>query len=49
MEYKVCIVGICLEHVLEFKYLGCVLDKSGTEEAEYSKKVAGSIRSLVIG
>ena len=37
----------------EFKYLECVLDESGTDEAEYSRKVAswrrvaGSIRSLV--
>ena len=44
---------IRLEHVSEFKYLGCVLDESGTDEAENSKKVAsgrrvaGAIRSLV--
>ena len=30
---------------LEFKYLGCVLDQSGTDGAECSRKVA--IRSLV--
>ena len=36
----------------EFKYLGCILDKSGTDEAEYrrkvtsGRKVAGAIRSL---
>ena len=41
-----------LEHVVEFKYFGCVLDKSGTDEAECSRKVvsgrrvAGAIRSL---
>ena len=45
--------GFCLEHVSEFKYLGCVLDESGTDGAEYSRKVAsgrrvaGAIRSLV--
>ena len=45
--------GICLEHVSEFKYLGWVLDKSGTDETECSRKVesgsriAGVIRSLV--
>ena len=45
--------GIHLEHVLEFKYLGVVLDKSGTTGAECSfkvlngKRVAGAIRSLV--
>ena len=42
-----------LEHVLEFKYLGCFLDKSDTDGAECSRKVAserrvvGVIRSLV--
>ena len=42
-----------LEHVLEFKYLGCVLDESGTYEVACSRKVpigrrvAGAIRSLV--
>ena len=39
--------GIRLEHILEFKYLGCVLDKLGTDEAECSRKVASAIRSLV--
>ena len=44
---------IRLEHVSEFKYLGCVLDKPGTYEAECSRKVArrrrvaGTISSLV--
>ena len=38
---------------MEFKYLGCVLDESGTNGAEYNRKeasgrrVAGAIRSLV--
>ena len=38
----------------EFKYFGCVLDESGTDGAECSKKVASgrrvadAIRSLVI-
>ena len=42
-----------LEHVSEFKYLRCVLDKSGTDKGERSKKlvsgrmVAGAISSLV--
>ena len=45
--------GIRLEHVSEFKYLGCVLDESGTDGAKCSRKVAsrrmvaGAIRSLV--
>ena len=42
-----------LEHVLEFKYLGCGLDESGTDGTKCSRKVAsgrlvaGAIRSLV--
>ena len=42
-----------LEHVSEFKYLGCILDGSGTYEKECSRKMAngsrvvGSIWSLV--
>ena len=54
MECEVCVDGIRLEHVSEFKYLGCVLDESGTDDAECSRKVAsgrtvaGAIRSLVI-
>ena len=44
LEYEVCV-----EHVSEFIYLGCVLDASGTDEAECNRKVAsaGAIRSLV--
>ena len=44
---------IRLENFSKFKYLGCVLDESGTDEEEYSRKVAsgrrvaGAIRSLV--
>ena len=44
---------ILLEHVSEFKYLGRVLNKSGTDVAECSRKVlserrvAGAVRSLV--
>ena len=53
LEWEVCVNGIRLEHASEFKYLGCVLDESGTDEAECSRKlvsgrrVAGTIRSLV--
>ena len=42
-----------MENVFEFKYLGCVLDESGIDGAECSKKVvsgrrvADAIRSLV--
>ena len=53
LECEVCIDGLCLEHISELKYSGCVLDKSGTDEAELSRKVtsgmkvAVAIRSLV--
>ena len=53
LECEVCVGGIRLEHVSEFKYLGCVLNESGTDETECSRKVAsgrrvaGAIRSLV--
>ena len=53
LESEVCIDGIRLEHVSEFKYLGYVLDGSGTYEAEFSRpvaivrRVAVDIRSLV--
>ena len=52
LECEVHVDGIRLENVSEFKYLGCVLDESGTDGAECSKKVAsgrrvaGAIRSL---
>ena len=53
LECEVYVDGINLEHVSEFKYLRCVLNESGTDEAECSRKmpswrrVAGAIRSLV--
>ena len=34
LECEVCIDRIRLEHVSEFKCLGCVLDESGTDGAE---------------
>ena len=33
--------GIHLEYVLEFKYLGSFLDKSGTDVAECNRQVEG--------
>ena len=50
---EVYVDGIHLLPVSEFKYLVCVLDESGKDEAECSRKVvswrrvAGAIRSLV--
>ena len=54
LEYDVCVDEIQLEHMLELKYLGSVLDESGTDEAEClnrkmvsGRRVADAIRSLV--
>ena len=53
LECEIHVDGIRLEHVSEFKYLGCILDESGTDGAECSRKltsgmrVADPIRSLV--
>ena len=53
-QCEVYVYGISLEHVLKFKYLGCVLDESGTDGAKCSRKVVsgrrvpGAIRSLFI-
>ena len=53
LDYEVCVDWILLENVSKFKKLGCVLDESGTDETECSRKlasgrrVAGAIRSLV--
>ena len=52
-ECEVYVDRIRLEHVSKLKYLGCVLDESGTDGGECSRKmasgrrVAGAIRSLV--
>ena len=52
LECEVYIDGIRLEQGSEFKYLGCVLDESGTDRKNYSRKMAsvrrveGAIRSL---
>ena len=51
LKCEVHVDGIHLEYVSEFKYLVCVLDKSGTDGEECSvgrrRRVAGPIRSLV--
>ena len=44
LECEVCVDGICLEHVSEFEYVGCVLDETGTDEAECSRKVESGRR-----
>ena len=50
IECEVYIDWIPLEHVSEFKYLGCVLDESGTDEAKYSRKVvSGNKVQMVLG
>ena len=53
MKSEVDVDGIRLEHVSEFKYLGCLLDEAGTDGAECSwkvaskRRVAGDIRPLI--
>ena len=53
LDCEVHVDGIHLEYISEFKYLGCVLDKSATDGAECKRKmasgrrVAGAITSLV--
>ena len=52
LDWEVSADGVKLENVSEFKYLGCVLNESGTYESECSRKVvsgrrvAGAIRTL---
>ena len=54
LECEVHVDGICLEHVLKFKYLGCILDELGTDWAECSRnvvsgrRVAGAIKSGLV-
>ena len=52
LECEVYVAGVCIEHILEFKYLGCGLDEAGTNGAGSRnvtsvRMVAGAIRSLV--
>ena len=39
---------IRLEYVSEFKYLGCILNESGTDGAECSRKVESGRRGLQV-
>ena len=54
LECEIRVIGMQLEHASEFKYLGCVLNESSTDEAECRRKLAkgkrvgGAIRSLVL-
>ena len=53
LEWEIHVDGMQLEHMSEFKYLGCALDESGTDEAECrrkaarGRKVGGTIKSMV--
>ena len=47
LECEVYVDGTRLEHVSEFKYLGCLLDKSGTEGAECSRKATSGRRVTI--
>ena len=38
LDCEVSVNVVHLERVSEFKFLGCVVDKSGTDEAECSRK-----------
>ena len=42
---EILVEGTRLEHVSEFKYLGCVLDELFTDEVECYRKVTAAIRS----
>ena len=44
LKYEVCVDRLRLEHVSKFKYLGCVLDESGADEAECSRKMESGRR-----
>ena len=44
LECEVCVDGMQLEHVSEFKYLGCVLDETSTNESKCRRKVASMRR-----
>ena len=53
LELRVSVDRVRLKHISEFKYLGYVLEESGTDEVECCRKVgsgrriAGAIRSIV--
>ena len=53
LEFEVHVDRTRLEHISVFKYLGCILDKSGTDGAKCSRMVAsgrrvvGAMRYLV--
>ena len=56
LDCAVSLDGMRLERVSEFKYFRCILDESGTGEAEScrrkvasGRRIAGAIRSLVNG
>ena len=44
LECEVHVDWICFEHVSEFKYLGCVLEESGTDGAEGRWRVGGGLQ-----
>ena len=44
---EVLVNGMQLEHVSEFKYLGCVLDKFGTNQAKCWRSVVSGRKSCI--
>ena len=49
MECDVLVDRMRLKHVSEFKYLGCVLDELGRDEAECLRKVGSGRRVALVG
>ena len=49
LECEVWVEGMPLEHVLKFKYLGCVLDESGTDDAEYRRILVDIVYKVTRG
>ena len=47
MQCEICVDVMRLEYVVEFKYYGCVLDESGTNETECQRKVTNGRRVAV--
>ena len=47
LECEVHVDGIRIEHVLEFKYLECVLDESATDGEECIRKVASGVKFAI--
>ena len=47
LEFEIHVDVVHLEHVSEFKYLGCALNEPGTDGVECSRKVANGRRVVM--